>query len=52
VGWNKVLPSTVCCFLKVLPNQSSNFKWVHNDGCDGGGGDDRDDVDYDDYGNN
>jgi hypothetical protein len=50
VGWNKVLPSTVYCFLKLLPNQFSNFKLIHNDGCGGGG--DRDHVDYDDYGNN
>ena len=35
----------MCCFLKLLPNQSSNLKWVHNDVCGGG---DRDHVDDDD----
>lgn len=45
VDWNKVLPSTVCCFLKLLPNQSLNFKGVRNDGCGGG---DRGHVDCDD----
>jgi hypothetical protein len=49
VGLNKVVPSTVCCFMKLLPNQSSNLKWVHNDGCGSG---DCDRAVYDDDVNN